>query len=354
MTAEQRKLVEPCVTRTATKRNMSRDRYVCENCFDDYAVEEFIRREAVELKCDYCETESETEAIAAPLSDVAHFIREGIETEWIDPDDYPVPWDSEEGRYIVEVYDTYDLLLDLLSISSMELLSDLSGKLGDRNWCQRNPARLTEQEELYFTWEEFSEQLKHHTRYVFYRVEHERAEFDERSRTPYDILDTIGDLVLDQELLRTLPAGTTLVRARPHQEDEAYDTAKDLGPPPEEWAVHANRMSPAGIPMFYGSDMEETALAEIDQSGFATVAIFKTLKPFQVLDLTRIPAVPSLFDQQSNHQRSAIIFLKNFLDDFAKKVEKDGREHIEYVPTQVATEYFRRVFRNRDGDRLGG
>lgn len=72
------------------------------------------------------------------------------------------PWDSEEDRYIVEVYDTYDLLLDLLSISSMELLNDLSGKLGDRNWCQRNPARLTEQEELYFNWEDFSEQLKHH------------------------------------------------------------------------------------------------------------------------------------------------------------------------------------------------
>lgn len=308
---------------------MRQDKFVCENCFDDYAVEEFIRREAVELRCDYCETESEAEAIAAPLSDVARFIRDGIETEWSDPDDEAVPWDSEDGRYMVEVHDTYDLLLDLLSISSEELLNDLSGELGDRNWCQRNPARFTKQEELYFNWEAFSEQLKHHTRYVFYRVEHERDEFDDSSVTPYNILDTIADLVLDHELLRTLPAGTTLIRARQHREDEAYSMVEDLGPPPKEKAVHANRMSPAGIPMFYGSDMEETALAEIDQSGFATVANFKTLKAFQVLDLTRIPGVPSLFDQQMGHQRSAIIFLHNFLEDFAKKVDKDGREHIE-------------------------
>lgn len=269
------------------------DEYVCENCFDDYAVREFIRREAVEPKCDYCGAESETEAIAAPLSDVAHFISEGIETEWSDPDDEGVPWDSEEGRYMVEVYDTYDLLERLLPISSDELLKDLSHELGDRNWCQRNPARFTRQEVLFFNWESFSEQLKHHTRYVFYRVEHERDEYDELSRTPYDILETLGDLVLDQELLRTLPAGTTIVRARPHREDEAFSVVKDLGPPPEQYAIHPNRMSPAGIPMFYGSDTEETALGEIDQIGFATVADFRTLKEFQVLDLTQIPSIPS-------------------------------------------------------------
>ena len=185
-------------------------------------------------------------------------------------------------------------------------------------------------------------------------MEYERDEFDELSRTPYDILETIGDLVLEQELLRTIPAGTIRVRARPHQEDEEFSAVEDLGPPPEEMAIHSNRMSPAGIPMFYGSNTEETALGEIDQKGFATVANFETVKEFQVLDLTRIPDVPSLFDQQGDDRRSSIIFLTNFLEDFTRKVEKDGREHIEYVPTQVVTEYFRRVFRNREGEHLKG
>ena len=32
-----------------------------------------------------------------------------------------------------------------------------------------------------------------------------------------------------------------------------------------------------------------------------------------------------------------------FIEDFRKPVEKDGREHINYVPTQIVTEYFRSV-----------
>ena len=44
----------------------------------------------------------------------------------------------------------------------------------------------------------------------------------------------------------------------------------------------------------------------------------------------------------------------SFVRDFVQAVEKDGREHIEYVPTQVVTEYFRRVFRDTDGEPIRG
>jgi hypothetical protein len=113
-------------------------------------------------------------------------------------------------------------------------------------------------------------------------------------------------------------------------------------------------MSPAGIPMFYGSVSEDTALNEVDGDDFATVATFSTLQSFKVLDLTRIPRVPSIFDDYQNHLRPAIKFLWDFTEDLSKKIEKDGREHIEYVPTQVATEYFRRVFRGLDEEPLRG
>jgi hypothetical protein len=33
---------------------------------------------------------------------------------------------------------------------------------------------------------------------------------------------------------------------------------------------------------------------------------------------------------------------------------KDGREHIDYVPTQVVTEYFRHVFKDGDGQPVKG
>ena len=48
------------------------------------------------------------------------------------------------------------------------------------------------------------------------------------------------------------------------------------------------------------------------------------------------------------------MFLHQFARDIAKCVKKDGREHIEYVPTQVVTEFFRRVFTEPGGQSVDG
>ena len=118
-------------------------------------------------------------------------------------------------------------------------------------------------------------------------------------------------------------------------------------------------MSPAGIPMFYGSLDAKTAIAETyDKKGiiksYVTVATFKTLKAFKVLDLTSLPEMPSLFDPSKRHFRAPFIFIRSFLADFSKPIERDGREHIEYVPTQVVTEYFRHIVRDEAGDIVRG
>ncbi len=125
-----------------------------------------------------------------------------------------------------------------------------------------------------------------------------------------------------------------------------------IGPPPEEKTV-SNRMSPAGIVMLYGALDEKTAVREIgdvdpSRTHVTTVA-FKVSEPFKVLDLTEIPPVPSLFDSTKRDNRSSIIFLRSFRSDISEPIEKDDRVHIEYVPTQVVTEYFRLIF--RDGNR---
>jgi hypothetical protein len=85
-----------------------------------------------------------------------------------------------------------------------------------------------------------------------------------------------------------------------------------------------------------------------------TVAKFATARDAWVVDLTALPPVPSLFDRERRHLRQPIIFLRSFIEDLAKPVKKDGREHIEYVPTQVVTEYLRHVFRTETGHRVKG
>ena len=65
-----------------------------------------------------------------------------------------------------------------------------------------------------------------------------------------------------------------------------------------------------------------------------------------VLDLTRLPRRLGFFEQQSDsgdRDRHAIQFLHRFVKSLAMKVERGEREHINCVPTQVVTEWFRRV-----------
>jgi len=103
-------------------------------------------------------------------------------------------------------------------------------------------------------------------------------------------------------------------------------------------------MSPAGIPMFYGALEEATALAETAsrRDSFA-VATFEAKRELILLDLRNVPPVPGLFALPSPEKRAWAKFMRDFLEDFRRPIARKGGEHIEYVPTQAVTEYFRTV-----------
>jgi hypothetical protein len=108
--------------------------------------------------------------------------------------------------------------------------------------------------------------------------------------------------------------------------------------------------------MFYSAGDRETALTEVLEPGdeVASVGRFETDTSVWVVDLDRLPPVPSLFDDDRRHLRAPLRFLHGFSHDFVKPIERNGREHIEYVPTQIVTEYFRHHFRVREGDDIHG
>lgn len=334
------------------------DKHVCDECFEDYAIKKYIQKNAASETCDYCDKDSAGKVIAAPLYEVVGFILEGIRYEWDIPEN-GVGWCSQDDGWdeSITITDTYDLVADELElgIKQDELFEDMIQSISIGQWCQRNPYGLPPEEEMLSEWERFSVQAKYHTRYVFYRVstQDENHEFDRRE--PSDILNDLGEIVNELGLIRHLPAETEFIRAR-GSEKRLHPTIKDIGPPFHKDAKYSNRMSPAGIPMFYGSFEETAAIAEIKDTAnkYVTTAVFKTTRPFKVLDLTRLPDFPSLFDQDRRHLRAPLIFLRDFLKDFSKPIEKDGREHIEYVPTQVVTEYFRHIFRNEKAEQVKG
>jgi len=344
------------------------DKNVCAECISDYALKEFIRENADENKCSYCLKESD-EPIAIALVQLVDYICECIHTEWEDPVQC-MAWEGAEGGYQgASVYTGYELVTDqieeLLEMDNTELLEDIASSLSGSLWCQRDPYGLRQEDALIYSWEYFSNLVKHKVRYNFSR-------FDDEEERKYDLdmipvsktLERISDEILEVDehygLITRIEIGFRIFRARVHKKDEELSTAKDLGTVPLDKAKYSNRMSPAGIPMFYGALDTETAYQEIidetkdKKDKIVYIATFKTLRPITVLNLNNLPKVPSIFDQAINHLRSSLIFLRSFIREVSKPINKDGFEHIEYVPTQVFTEYIRHFFKSPDNASING
>ena len=335
------------------------DKCVCADCFNDYAIEKFIDGAAAEFFCDYCGRDEPGRRIAAPIDDVLGFIIAGLRTQYGEADE-ELPYESAEGGYQGRVLDSRDMVEAKVPVAEGRegLLEDIVRSLPDRPWCQRDYWGLRPEEALGWGWTEFCRTVKHETRYLFtVAPDRDQAYRGPEEIRPADMLDQLGALVLGTELLHEVPVGQSVFRARVHERTDHPGKASEFGPPPVARARFANRMSPAGIPMFYGAFDETTAKEEtrdLEACNILSVARFEVAVSLRVLDLSKLPDVPSIFDQDKTTVRPGLLFLHQFARDIAKCVKKDGREHIEYVPTQVVTEFFRRVFTEPDGQSVDG
>jgi hypothetical protein len=197
--------------------------------------------------------------------------------------------------------------------------------------------------------------VKHRSRYLFGQTSDLRSE--DYHVKPYDILTGIGRDTFKYGLVRTLPAGSSILRCRQHTPELRVTTAAQISSPPEQFAISPNRMSPAGISMFYGAfDAATCVLETIDRGDTVkthyTLATFQNRHPLQVVDLSLIPPVPSVFDRDKWEDYYPIIFMRDLTEDFSRPIERDQRVHIEYVPTQIVTEFYRYAFIDSAGERV--
>jgi hypothetical protein len=307
--------------------------HVCEDCVDDTGLRPFVRKHAVRHGCDFCGAD-----MAAPIGALVEHIEAALTGQFAEA--MPVAWRPGEKAtwYPGTTWSTDELLWDLVGLDLRDhpkLFSALVNVLGsERRWSTADPAVIPEHERLRLNWARFCWRIKHAGRFFLLSDQRERAALEE-----------LGHRCIAFGLIRSLPRGTRLIRAR-RQRDRAWTTPTELGPPPGEVAVQSNRMSPPGISLFYGADDEQTALDEMQEPGTYAVAEFEVLKPATVLDLTGVPAVPSFFDVDARQVRSSILFLSRFAEEISRPIERDNRIHLEYIPTQVVTEYLRREFRD--------
>lgn len=312
--------------------------YVCGWCVKDETLQAYVRQNADGTRCDYCEREGGSVLV----DDLMDIIMEGVFREYDDPLN-ELGWDSEDGRWVGDTIDKWDLIADLDITENSALYEDIVSAITLDEWCEQDAYVLPKHERLAYGWRTFSEMVKHENRYYYSRRKRGQDEYhDPDEMSPEELLIALEDTIEELALVVVLPAGTAIVRARQHDGEEAYTTVEQLGPPPKDKAS-ANRMSSQGIPMFYGAFDDATALAEVHYPGnrrAATVATFVTARDVNIVDLSSLPGVPSIFDADHAHLRSITRFIRDFMADFSKPIlETDAA--IEYVPTQIVTEHIR-------------
>lgn len=350
------------------------DKYVCAACFGNKGVKDFIKRNAVEYFCSYCgrKTSHKESPISATLEDVVGLIVRSINRLYDDPNNC-LAWDSEDQCYFGTTYYIDDVLYDMgLSLTaedqemSEQLSKDLTQHIDCDTWATRDTGILSKSEAYELGWERFVKQVKHYSRFVFSSIHYKPDPYESRDvPLPSQMLSKILRMIHDTSMVRIVKKGAIFYRTRICFEGESIkDTASDLGVPTNENAKFSNRMSPEGIPMFYGAIEKETAEEEaraikyrsgqLKKALLIKIAQFVLLRDISVVDFTRRHDY-CLFDEEVDERALNMkAFLNRFVRELSKPIEKDGREHIDYVPTQIVTEYLKYKCVNRKGRRIKG
>lgn len=321
--------------------------FICVEHVTDQALIDQLEQ-AGEEPCELCEQTRE----AFTLDSVVAAVAEAVKFRYLTPEEEGVNYDSREDGWVgAPIHETEEVLMELCEDAIDDehlwgLILLILSALDSDLWT---PSRHADSlDSMQWAWEQFEEDVKKSSRFVFFENElHEDS--TSATRSSAFLMKLRPYLDPQYGLITIIPANTKFFRGRltdnpyDHEAHEKMSDAKGLGPTPAKLAA-ANRMSPRGIPMFYASATPETAMKEIAAHGlysYARIGAFKNQRPLTVLDLTSVPQRPSPFDVENRHKDGLLEFFRDFGRNVTQPVIPDGREHIDYVPTQVVTEFFR-------------
>ena len=305
------------------------EKTVCKNCAD-ISLGRYIYKYGEKGECSYC---GRKDVFVMQIDRILKRISVAIDFYYESPENYP----SLQGwnYYAEDIIEDDDLELTEANDTFLNDLK-LAVRHDDRIWIRKRDLWTPFSDALKSSWDNFSEIVKHQWRYTYFLCGNSID--DPATYSPLDTLDIICEIIKSRsELITELPALTSIFRAR-KCEKKTEISAKALGSAPIKYAG-SNRFSPEGISMFYGSLDKETPVKEADgDSNSVILGEFYNSKSIKLLDLTHIPEVPKLYDDD-------YVFIPplNFLHKFAETISKknNSKNSIEYIPTQVFTEYIR-------------
>lgn len=313
-----------------------------------------------EGECRCCGSQNSKQTRVVPLEKVQQEVMETLRFYYESPQDAGVPWD--EGWQGAIVVDSPDAIENICSNTFDDEVEEhvkdaLAQAIYDLEWTDNRHG--TSLDAAFWAWDQFVEDVTVESRFIFWpdlKEEFNGSSVPGRRSAQFlwSLLPYVENSELD--LLVKVPAESKFYRGRLVDDiSNQIRTAKDLGPAPAEYAA-ANRMSPEGVPMFYGSARPETAIREIAAHGngsYARVGAFRNQRELTLLDLTREVVYPSLFDKGSRESSGIVRFFRSFAENVTAPLTPDRRPHMQYIPTQVVTEFFRWVPRIKiDGIKL--
>jgi hypothetical protein len=335
--------------------------YVCADHFEDIYLREYIDKNSVKGKCDYCGKRTKV----IDIRDFLEYVCEKIITHYNNPDNEElllsslfydddnevIPGFKRVGCFVAPSYaknydSTRELLYSLdLWTDDKRLNSDIENCFTRDEWIQANACCMTKSQELSLLWNLFARMVKYEQRFTFFK----NSEYTRKSVSGdnglLDILTELDAKITQHKLIRKIEIGAILYRCRFIDDKEVVDSFDKITSAPDDKAKQS-RMSPAGVSMFYGNFDESTAILEscpdgrkID--GTYVVGIFKVKKVLRILDLTDLPK----YSFWMPGDREGIAFLHSFNNEITKSIIRDDRIQIEYVPSQVFTEYVRCLYK---------
>lgn len=316
------------------------ERHVCPTCFGDEDLKDMIRRDGNLGRCSYCDARRRK---VLPLEEMAEFIEGRIRTFYGTAVDQ-LPYNSREGGYLGTQWDTEDLLFGEIGLAidapeHDQLMNDILDEIEDELWSEYDWLSLEYDDSMAFSWRDFRRVTMEERRFFFHSVgASDVSHPDERSTGMF--LVELGELIEELDLLRNVNAGHSYFRVRGQTDPPFEPSAAALGPPPARVCLQSNRMNPPGIPMFYGAENGASAIEEA-RAESPVLGRFETNIPMTLVDIADLPRIPGFFSDAPRRRTQGLAFLHQLTREMAEPVEQNNRVNVDYIPTQIVTEFFR-------------
>lgn len=324
---------------------------VCAECFEDSRLRDYILRQGEAGDCDLCGADDVDSVEAQEL--VAMF--EPILS-------YYKPYDPEEEKsgFLASLLDDappyVGSLHDVLQRDWRFFSPRTAGDGRERLLVEIMHGRAKDQPSPSSLWIPRDASLRHMSLVKRWQA-FSRHLRDERRFIPDETLPELGGMrgALEKALsvtARMLDSGFQAYRARrgyrwpkeislpPRKEPIA---PAEMGPPPRDRAMTAGRLSPPGIRFLYLSLDRDTAVAETrpPKGAAVSVAVFETVRPIRIADLTAVEPLESPFGVEDVlWEVESRDLLSHLSSEFAEPIDPE-KEPVEYVPTQFAAEAIR-------------